>query len=64
MVNIFPGLTMVLAGWIVAVSGLWAGGGRVSRANWRPTPSYSAIPGLQHDSRYELGRLDDEDRKQ
>ena len=39
MVNIFsPCLALVLTGWIVAVSGLWAGGGRVCRANWRAAP--------------------------
>ena len=39
MVNIFSSdLALALAGWTVAVSASRAGGGRVSRANWRATP--------------------------
>ena len=29
---------LALAGWMVAVSGLWVGGGRVCRASWRAGP--------------------------
>jgi len=37
MVNTFSS-GLALAGWMVAVSGLWDGGGRVCRANWRAGP--------------------------
>jgi hypothetical protein len=51
MINIFsPGLALVLAGWVVAVSGWRVGGGRVCRANWRvadlptlPNPARNTI---------------------
>lgn len=40
MVNMFTlGWALMLVGWIVAVSGLWAGGGRVGRARLRAAPS-------------------------
>ena len=51
MINIFsPGLALVLAGWVVAVSGWRVGGGRVCRPNWRvadlptlPNPARNTI---------------------
>ena len=40
MVNMFTlGWALMLVGWIVAVSGLWAGRGRVGRARLRAAPS-------------------------
>ena len=40
MVNMFTlGWALMLVGWIVAVSGVWAGGGRVGRARLRAAPS-------------------------
>ena len=39
MVNIFTlGWATALAGWAIAVSGLWVGGGRVFSADWRAAP--------------------------